>query len=232
MASATLASPSEEVFHVPQQDPRKLPDDRPNSGSVPLIETIRALEGEEMPEDQDAVLEPGEFESERGVTDTEIYLGELEAGVAGDRTGAAGQIESLEGLADQDLRAGETDIAYVASDEGLTYVPPSDPPVVPSDDPQGVDVAAGFGTSPGDDFAEGSELLSDGSDLTERIREAFRADAATSTLADRVVIGTRGSTVVLRGVVDTIDDGDSLADVASRVAGVDEVRDETEVEGL
>ena len=32
-----------------------------------------------------------------------------------------------QGLADQDLRAGETDIAYVASDEGLTYVPPSDP---------------------------------------------------------------------------------------------------------
>jgi hypothetical protein len=217
---------------VPQQDPRRLPDDRPNSGPMPLIETIRALEGEEMPEDQDAVLEPSEIESERGVTDTEIYLGELEAGMAGDRTPDAGEIESLEGLADQDLRAGETDIPYVASDEGLTYVPPSDPPVVPSDDPQGVDVAAGFGTQPEDDFGEGSELLSEGSDLTERIREAFRADASTSTLADQVVIGTRGSTVVLRGVVDTIDDGDSLAAVAARVAGVDEVRDETEVEGL
>jgi hypothetical protein len=205
---------------VPRQDPRKLPDDRPNSGSMPLVETIRALEGEEMPEDQDAVLEPAEFESERGLTDTERYLGELEAGVAGDRTGAAGAIESLEGLADQDLRSGETDIAYVASEEGLTYVPPTDPPVVPSDDPQGIDVA---GSDDGDSVE---------SDLTARIREALLADAATSTLADRVIIGTRGSTVVLRGRVDTIDDGDALADVASRVEGVDEVRDETEVEGL
>ncbi len=217
---------------MPQLDPRKLPDDRPNSGSMPLVDTIRALEGEEMPDDQDAVLEPDEIESERGLTDTEIYLGELEAGAAADRTGRAGEIESLEGLADQDLRAGETDIAYVAVEEGLTYVPPSDPPVVPSDDPQGADVAAGRGLSGVEDFSEGSELLSDESDLTARIREAFLADAATTTLADRVIIGTRGSTVVLRGVVDTIDDGDSLADVASRVAGVDEVRDETEVEGL
>ncbi len=217
---------------MPQLDPRKLPDDRPNSGSMPLVDTIRALEGEEMPDDQDAVLAPDEIESERGVTDTEIYLGELEAGVAADRTGRAGEIESLEGLADQDLRAGETDIPYVAVEEGLTYVPPSDPPVVPSDDPQGADVAAGRGMSGVEDFAEESALLSDESDLTARIREAFRADAATTTLADRVIIGTRGSTVVLRGVVDTIDDGDSLADVASRVAGVDEVRDETEVEGL
>jgi osmotically-inducible protein OsmY len=37
---------------------------------------------------------------------------------------------------------------------------------------------------------------------------------------------------VLRGVVDTIDDGDSLVEVASRVRGVRDVRDETEVAGL
>lgn len=214
-------------------DPRRLPDDRPNSGSMPLVETLRALEGEEMPEDQDAVIEPDEFESERPVTDTEIYLGELEAGVAPDRTGAAGDVESLEGLADRDLRAGETDIPYVAEEEGLTYVPPTDPPVVPSDDPQGVDVAAGTGTSALDDgYGAGAEGLPDESDLTNRVREALRADAATSTLADRVVIGTVGSTVVIRGTVDTIDDGDALADVASRVDGVVDVRDETQVEGL
>lgn len=147
-------------------DPRRLPDDRPSSGPMPLVETLRALEGE-------------------------------------------------------------------AEQEALTYVPPSDPPVVPSDDPQGVDVAAGRGTSTiDDDFAEGSDPLSEESDLTNRVREALRADAATSTIADEVVIGTVGSTVVLRGRVDTIDDGDALSEVASRVEGVDDVRDETEVDGL
>jgi osmotically-inducible protein OsmY len=38
--------------------------------------------------------------------------------------------------------------------------------------------------------------------------------------------------VVLRGVVDSIDDGDSLVEVASGVTGVTDVRDETEVAGL
>lgn len=200
-------------------DSRRLPDDRPNSGPMPLIDQLRALEGEEAPEDQDAVLEPDEFERERGVTDTEVYLGEIEAGVAADRTGAAGDIESLEGLADRDLREGETDIAYVASDEGLTYVPPSDPPVVSSDDPQGIDVAGGDDDSPE-------------SELTTRVRQALRADAATAGLADRVIIATVGSTVVLRGTVDTIDDGDALVAVASMIPEIDEVRDETEVPGV
>jgi osmotically-inducible protein OsmY len=36
---------------------------------------------------------------------------------------------------------------------------------------------------------------------------------------------------VLRGQVDGPEDGDALAEVASRVSGVDEVRDETEVVG-
>lgn len=216
-----------------RDDPRRLPDDRPNSGSMPLEETVRALEGEEMPLDQDAIIEPDEMESERGVTDTEIYLGELEAGVAPDRTAGAGAVESLEGLADRDLRAGETDIPYVAEEEGLTYVPPTDPPVVPSDDPQGADIAAGTATSALDDgYTEGSAAIGDESDLTNRIREALRADAATSTLADQVVIGAVGSTVVIRGTVDSLDDGDALVDVASRVEGVVDVRDETEVDGL
>ena len=72
-------------------------------------------------------------------------------------------------------------------------------------------------------------MLSDESDLTARIRDALEADAATTDLADRLVIGTRGSTVVVRGVVDDINDGDNIASVIERVAGVEEVIDETEL---
>jgi len=202
---------------------------------MPLVEQLQALQGEELPTDQDAVVDADEIESEDELTDTELYLGEAEAGARADRTGAAGDIASLEGLADRDLRSGETDDPYVASDEGLTYIPPSDPPVIPSDDPQGIEIAAGTGTSsidePYDEDHHG-EALPFESEITARVREALEADAATSALADRIGISTIDGIVVLRGTVDSLDDGDSLAEVASRVTGVTEVRDETEVAGL
>jgi hypothetical protein len=210
-------------------DPRNRPDDRPNTTSLPLIEQLQALEGEEMPADQDAVLSPDEIEHEPEMTDTERYLGEPERGGGGDDS------ESLEGLADRDLREGETDDPYVASDEGLTYIPPTDPPIIVSDDPQGIEIAAGTGSSSLDepyDEDHAGELLSVESELTARVREALENDAATSGLADRIRIATIGGTVVLRGTVDSIEDGDSLVEVASRVSGVDEVRDETDVPGL
>jgi hypothetical protein len=216
-------------------DSRNRPDDRPNSGSLPLVDQLQALEGEEAPADQDAVLDPDEIESEPGVTDTEIYLGELEAGVPGDRLGTAGDVASIEGLADRDFRSGETDDPYVAAEEGLTWVPPVDPPVVPSDDPQGVEIAAGTGVSAladpyDDDHRQGD--LSDELDLTSQIREALRADAATSSFADQLEIVTRNSTAIVRGPVDSLDDGDSIAEVVGRVKGIDEVVDQTTVEGL
>jgi hypothetical protein len=179
-------------------DPRALPDDRPNVGHDPLEVEIAELQGDAAPLDQDAVLEPGDFEAPREPT-----LSEQAWGVA----------------ASADLRSGETDDPLVAIEEGQTYVPPSDPPVVPSDDPEGVDAPAGGGAD-----AEG--------EMNARIRGALRADAATTTLADRVSIAVVGATAIIRGRVDGIEDGDALVEVASRVDGIEEVRDETEVPGL
>jgi BON domain-containing protein len=206
-------------------DPRRLPDDRPTSGSIPLAEELRALGGEEMPGDQDAVLDLDEIETEPETTDTERYLGEADR-----------QPRPVNALsAATELRDGETDDPYVASDEGLTYVPPTDPPTRPSDDPEGIEVAAGTASSSLDepyDADHHGEAISTESEVTARIREALEADAATSELADRIGISTLGGTVILRGTVDTIDDGDALVEVASRVSGVADVRDETVVAGL
>jgi osmotically-inducible protein OsmY len=44
-----------------------------------------------------------------------------------------------------------------------------------------------------------------------------------------VIIGTIGSRAVLRGTVLTVEDGDALVEVVGRVAGIDEVVDETEL---
>jgi len=45
-------------------DRRSLPDDRPNVGSEPLEAEIQALQGEELPVDQDAVVSLEEIEDE------------------------------------------------------------------------------------------------------------------------------------------------------------------------
>jgi hypothetical protein len=194
-------------------EPRPETPTPPDPDDVADIEEIANLQGEAMSIDQDAVLEPDEIEQRREPTQTEFDRGEL----APDPGADEGDVESLDGLALDDLREGETDDPDVATEEGLAYVAPSDPPFrVDAEDPEGIEVAGAM-----DDSVE--------LDLTARIRDALEADAATTDLADRLVIGTRGSTVVVRGIVDDIDDGDNIASVIEQVDGVDEVIDETEL---
>ncbi|MBA3777836.1 MAG: BON domain-containing protein [Chloroflexi bacterium] len=199
-----------------------------------LEEDLIGMAGARPREDQAAYVDASDIDSRGELTDTEVYEGELEAGPS--ESGAEGSGSgNLEALTELELRSGETGDAYVAAEEGLTYVPPIDPPVVPSDDDQGIEVASGFGTSSLDEPYDGdhaSSGLSAESDLAERVRDALRADASTSRYADQVVIGTRGGLVVLRGMVDDIDDGDDLAAVANYVEGVIEVRDELDVRAL
>jgi hypothetical protein len=244
-------------------DPRALPDDRPNIGTDPLEVDIAEVQGDSLPADQDAVLEDDQVEmpdeatlseQEWGVspmpdrellaeaarddprTDVDRLVDSDLVGLAGDATGdASADVTSLDALSDTELRSGETTDPLVAIEEGEVWIPPSDPPTVPSDDPQGIQIAAGAGVSatdePYDDDHRSGELDEEGS-LNARVREALLADAATSTLADRLEIAVVGSTAIIRGPVDGIEDTDAIVEVASRVAGIDDVRDETEVAGL
>jgi BON domain len=177
--------------------------DREASDDLPLDDVLE-VQGDAPPSEQDAVITPDEMEHARSATRTEFDRGEGSIGPA------SSDVTSLDGLALDDLREGETDDPDVAAEEGLPYVPPTAPPLAFDDD---------------DD-----ELAAE-SDLTAQIRDALRADAATSELADRLVIGTRGSTVVIRGVVDGIEDTDSIVEVVERVDGVRNVVDQTDVAG-
>jgi hypothetical protein len=216
-------------------DPRSAPDDRPNVGSQPIEEEIQGLQGEELPIDQDAVLEPDKIEGAREPTLTEVDTGaESEpdrARLAGvdedsslrdvDPTLPGRDVVSLDELTDSELREGETDDAIEATEEGETWIPPTDPPVVPvSGDPDGIEVP-GFEEL---DEAEGS--------LNARIREALRSDSSTSPLADQLEIAVVGSTAIIRGQVDGPEDSDAIVEVASEVEGIDDVLDETEYAGL
>ncbi|MFL5684610.1 MAG: hypothetical protein ACJ77D_01020 [Chloroflexota bacterium] len=195
---------------------------------LPLDDVIE-VQGDVAPEDQDALLDTDELEHQRTPTRTE-----LDAGYSiPDREYVGGEAAVLDGLDLEDLREGETDDPGVAAQEGLTYIPPIDPPVVADEEAQdGIVPGAGIGVSaesePYDDSHRGTDLDPE-SEPNVRIRQALRADSQTSVLEDRLIIGTRGSVAVIRGVVDDVDDSDAILEVVSRVAGISDVVDETEL---
>jgi hypothetical protein len=125
--------------------------------------------------------------------------------------------DSVDSLIDAEAIAGETDDPMLASQEGMPYVPPTDH----SDRLDGLE---------GDDHP--SELTSVDDELSERVRDALRADASTTAYADSIEIRSGRGVVVLRGTVDDLEDSDALAAVAETVRGVTEVRDELAVAGL
>jgi hypothetical protein len=200
------------------------------SQDLPIDDVIE-IQGDEVPVDQDGILDPDELEHERTMTRTELDAGYT----IPDREYAGGPESTLDDLDLDDLREGETDDPGVAVQEGLVYVPPIDPPVVADPEARdGIVPAAGIGVSaesePYDDDHRGTDL-DPGSELNVRIREALRADAQTSVLEDRLVVGTRGSVAVIRGVIDDVDDSDSIIEVVSRVNGISDVLDQTELAG-
>jgi BON domain-containing protein len=199
-------------------------------------QTTTEFEPEEIEDELEAELEEttsiiggGDVvDSEDGLTGEERYEGYLEAGV--DPTG-----NSVETLTANEVRAGETIDPNLAAEEGLAWIPPSDPVVVPDSSPEGLRVAAGFGTTAFDepyDLDHHGELLPAEDEMTDRVREALRADASTSAYADAVKIDTEGGVVSIRGVVDDILDTDNIVAVASEVTGIVEVRDQLRVRAV
>ena len=83
------------------------PASRDTSEDLPLDDVIE-VQGDALPIDQDAVIDADEMERARPATRTELDRGDPMS---------------------DDLREGETNDPDVAAEEGLVYVPPSDPPV-------------------------------------------------------------------------------------------------------
>jgi hypothetical protein len=207
-------------------DPRAADTTPLNSPDVDVADLARELSGTEERDRQDGILDADQVDIARGsVTDTELYEGA--SGVIEDNA-LVDSPESLELLEDLDLRSDETSDPNVAAEEGLAWVPPSDPPIVPSSEPGGASIAAGFGSSALDepyDADHHDSPLSAEDEMSDRVREALRADASTTQYADSVDIESEGGRIVLRGVVEDLEDDDNVVAVASTVTGVAEVVD-------
>lgn len=193
------------------------------------VDDVIEIRGDVPPSDQDAILDTDELEHERTPTRTELDGGYT----IPDLEYAGGEAAVLDALDLDDLREGETDDPGVAAQEGLAYVPPIDPPVVADvEAADGVVPGAGIAISaesdPYDDSHRGTDLDPE-SQPNIRIREALRADSQTTVLEDRLIVGTRGSVAVIRGVIDDVEDSDAIIEVVSRVEGISDVVDETEL---
>jgi hypothetical protein len=214
-------------------DPRRADTMPLNPPDVEPEDKRAQLEGNPDRDNQDPTITESDVDGLGRITDVEVYEGELEAGVNADLDTDP---ESLESLTTMELREGETNNPDVAAEEGESWVPPVDPPVVADRDaPEGVSVAAGFGSSAMDepyDADHHDSFLPADDEVSARVREALRADSRTSRLADQLGIETEAGTVTVRGTVDDLDDGDLIEEVATMVTGVSEVVDETEVPGL
>ncbi len=222
-------------LHTPQQHPEQEPQpytDAPQDQGD-SNEFLDQLAGRNVAET--AYFDAGDVEPLEGVTMTDVYEGETDSNQELEEGGA----EQFDLLVERELRAGETDDAIEAIQEGFTYVPPIDPPVVPSTSFEGVDVAAGFALSaddpdsePGLDRNDTDRFFERGDDMTVMVRQALRADALTTHLADRLLIATINGAVIVRGTVDDLEDTDNIVAVISELPGVESVRDETTVVGL
>ncbi len=197
-------------------------------------EDVAQLSGIRPSEWQRAGVHDDEVDRLGEITNTAIDEGNLEARPPEGDQPDEDDAQNLELLTETELRDGETDDPSEAAEEGLTWVPPADPPIRPGELGQ-PEVAAGFGTTADDepfDADHHSTLLPSDDERTERVLEALRAHASTAGLVDRLEIETVGSRVIVAGMVDDLADEDEIVAVASEVDGVSSVVNRIEVAGL
>jgi hypothetical protein len=142
---------------------------------------------------------------------------------------------AVEELIDTRHGEGHTYNPQQAVEQGLSYTPPSDPPVVPSEgDPQGAEIAAGFAPSM-EDANPAAEVLPsrvDNNDLDLEVNtyQALRNNSETAHLTNIKVQVNQG-VVSLLGTVFSEDDLPRVYTIVSGLDGVVEVRNHLTVRG-
>jgi hypothetical protein len=140
--------------------------------------------------------------------------------------------DSLGDLIDTAHSDGSTDNVQLAMDQGLVYTPPTDPPVIPSDDLQGAEIATGFASSIEESDLDIEDLPvrvdDNDSDLEEDIRMALRQNSETTHLED-VRVYVRNGIVYLRGTVLDEDDITIVDEFVRDIDAVKDIRNELEV---
>ena len=142
-----------------------------NPPEVPIEDKPRELLGKQPQDQQTAYFDRSEVDDLGQLTSTDVYEGELEAGVNDD---LPNDPENIEMLTELELRAEETDDPMEAVEEGFTYVPPIDPPIVPGAGQENAEIASGLGVSSLDepyDEDHHDSFLDAEDEVSARVRE-------------------------------------------------------------
>ena len=136
-------------------------------------------------------------------------------------------------LVDTQHGQGHTYNPEEAWEQGLTYTPPDDPPILPSTDPQGVEIAAGFAPSMIESNPDEEELPTEVDnndlDLEDNIYLILRNTSETTDLADQINISVVDGIVTLEGTVPSDADIALVDEIVSKVAGVVDIENLLEV---
>ncbi|MCX6049061.1 MAG: BON domain-containing protein [Chloroflexi bacterium] len=141
----------------------------------------------------------------------------------------------VEDLASTKYTDGSTNNPQEAWEQGLVYTPPDDPPVIMGDDPQRVEMAAGFAQSmeaTDTDYDRASPRMNDNDlDLEDEIQDALRYSSETAQLdLSKLEVHVNNGVVYLYGFVETDDDIAVVDYLLRDVDGVVRVENFLEVE--
>jgi hypothetical protein len=198
------------------------------SDNMELEEELREMAGYRSEDDQGlGVISASELDTVGNPTITDLYqMDNDERRDMVDPEDASD--DSLDDLTSANLRDGETDDVMEAIEEGLTYVPPIDPPLqADADSADEVAVVNGFAL---DADEEGNETVAS---LARQVHVHLLHDAGTSQIAQRIrVRETSPGVIHLHGEIDDLTDEDLVIGVAEDVEGIEEVVSHLTVRGL
>jgi hypothetical protein len=127
---------------------------------------------------------------------------------------------------------GHTYNPFHAQDQGLTYTPPTDPPVLPTDDSQGVEIAAGFALCMENSFPNAECLPptvdNNDLDLLNDIYLALHYNSETGHLTN-VKVQVNEGVVSLLGTVFSEDDIGLVHEIVRGLEGVVGIRNHLQV---
>lgn len=169
--------------------------------------------------------------------------GQSEDLLIGDNTREKQELEALS--LDRDLEDsepfktqyddGHTLNPHVAQEQGLVYTPPTDPPVLRGDDPQGAEIAAGFATSMEETNPDVERLPprvdNMDLDLKDDVYIALRNNSETGHLTN-VKVQVEDGVVNLIGTVTSEDDIGLVHDIVQGLGGVRGINNNLQVEGI
>lgn len=143
---------------------------------------------------------------------------------------------AIEELIDTQHTSGSTYDPDEAEEQGLVYTPPHDPPVIPSDRADGIEIGIGFAqsmeeTNPNEEVLP-AHVDNNDLDLEDDIVTALRYNSETTNLSGAIQVRVRNGVARLYGTVSDLQDADLVEDIVRDLDGVVDVINNLDVAAI